>query len=56
MDADQFDRLVRVLQGRRSRRSLAGLLGGLALGGALTLEDQDDTAAKSKHKTADPTI
>ena len=48
MDDERFDRFTRSLQGRLSRRGLAGLLGGLSLGGTLALRNLDDTAAKKK--------
>src|SRR6187200_355580 len=50
MDAARFDNLLRAWQARHSRRGLAGLLTGLALGGSLVLGEQFDATAKHKKK------
>lgn len=50
MDTDRFDAVVRTLAGRRSRRGVAHLLGGLSLGGVMSLVGIAATDAKHKHK------
>lgn len=50
MEADRFENLLRAVATRSSRRGFAGLLGGIALGGALGLEDQDDASAKNQRR------
>src|SRR4051812_40487222 len=50
MEADRFETLLRAVATRSSRRGFAGLLGSIALGGVLALENQDDASAKNRRR------
>lgn len=50
MEADRFETLLRAVATRTSRRGLAGILGGLALGGVLALEAGDEAEAAPRRR------